>query len=283
MRQFNRNYVTMRVDFLYSYDFNGMNAPELKHTCMHLLCIEGEGSFVFNEHCYHIVKNDLVVMPYPHRARNLAAHPDMKVEWFAADYKFLQNQLPSNNYSIGGSISLNHNPVIPLSEEHAVRILDDFHRLRERMENRQAMFYREMMGSLCLTMMYDIFESHSQRDITSEQSDRTGYIVKSLMELLSTGVSSTERSVNYYAESLNVSPKYLSATIKRLTGHSVTSYIDRATVPILKNFLEDERLSLTQIAERMNFASLSYFSRYCTKHLGMSPSDYRRSHQPKIK
>ncbi len=275
--------MAMKVDFLFSKDFYGMNARELSHTCMHMLCTAGEGSFVFNEHCYHIVKNDLVVMPFPHRARNLAAHPDMKVEWFAADYKFLQNQLPSNNYSIGGSISLNHNPVIPLSEEHAVRILDDFHRLRERMENRQAMFYREMMGSLCLTMMYDIFESHSQRDNTSEQSDRTGYIVKSLMELLSTGVSCTERSVNYYAESLNVSPKYLSATIKRLTGHSVTSYIDRATVPILKIFLEDERLSLTQIAERMNFASLSYFSRYCTKHLGMSPSDYRRSHQPKIK
>ena len=275
--------MAMKVYFLFSKDFYGMNARELSHTCMHMLCTAGEGSFVFNEHCYHIVKNDLVVMPFPHRARNLAAHPDMKVEWFAADYKFLQNQLPSNNYSIGGSISLNHNPVIPLSEEHAVRILDDFHRLRDRMENRQAMFYREMMGSLCLTMMYDIFESHSQRDNTSEQSDRTGYIVKSLMELLSTGVSCTERSVNYYAESLNVSPKYLSATIKRLTGHSVTSYIDRATVPILKNFLEDERLSLTQIAERMNFASLSYFSRYCTKHLGMSPSDYRRSHQPKIK
>jgi AraC-like DNA-binding protein len=79
-----------------------------------------------------------------------------------------------------------------------------------------------------------------------------------------------------------VSPKYLSATIKRLTGHSVTSFIDRATVPILKNLLEDERLSLTQIAERMNFASLSYFSRYCTKHLGMSPSDYRRSLQPQF-
>ena len=282
MRSVTENDMAMKVDFLFSEDFYGMNAPELSHTCMHMLCIEGEGSFVFNEHCYHIVKNDLVVMPYPHRARNLAAHPDMKVEWFAADYKFLQNQLPSNNYSIGGSISLNHNPVIPLSEEHAVRILDDFHRLRERMENRQAMFYREMMGSLCLTMMYDIFESHSQRDNTSEQSERTGYIVKSFMQLLSTGVSCTERSVNYYAESLNVSPKYLSATIKRLTGHSVTSYIDRATVPILKNFLEDERLSLTQIAERMNFASLSYFSRYCTKHLGMSPSDYRRSHQPKL-
>ena len=273
----------MKIDFQYSTDFLGMNAPELAHTCMHLLCTAGEGSFVFNERCYHIVKNDLVVMPHPNRAKNLATAPGMQVEWFAADNKFLQSLLPSNNYSIGGSISLNYNPVIPLSEEHAARILDDFHRLHDRMENRQHMFYREMMGSLCQTMMYDIFESHSQRDITSEHSDRTGYIVKSLTELLSTGVSSTERSVNYYAESLNVSPKYLSATIKRLTGHSVTSFIDRATVPILKSFLEDERLSLTQIAERMNFASLSYFSRYCTKHLGMSPSDYRRSHQPKIK
>ena len=52
-------------------------------------------------------------------------------------------------------------------------------------------------------------------------------------------------------------------------------------MPILKDYLGDERLSLNQIAELMNFASLSYFSRYCTKHLGQSPSEYRQSLQPK--
>ena len=35
------------------------------------------------------------------------------------------------------------------------------------------------------------------------------------------------------------------------------------------------------IADQMNFTSLSYFSRYCTKHLGLSPSKYRRSLQPR--
>jgi len=30
----------------------------------------------------------------------------------------------------------------------------------------------------------------------------------------------------------------------------------------------------------MNFGTLSYFSRYCTKHLGMSPSEYRKSLTP---
>lgn len=81
-------------------------------------------------------------------------------------------------------------------------------------------------------------------------------------------------------ERLNVSPKYLSSTVKRVTGHSVSSYIDRYTVPIVKDYLADERLSLSQIAERMNFTSLSYFSRYCSKHLGQSPSEYRLSLQP---
>ena len=271
----------MKIDFLYSTAFYGMNARELSNTCMHLLCTAGEGSFVFNERCYHIVKNDLVVIPMPNRASNLAAHADLEVEWFAADYRFLQNMLPSNNYSIGGSISLNRDPVVPLTDEQAEHLLEDMHRLRDRMGDRQLQFYDELMGSLCLTMMYDIFEAHAQRDAIDTHTDRTAYIVKQLMALLATGVSRTEREVGYYAERLNVSPKYLSATIKRVTGHSVTSYIDRHTVPILKELLNDERLSLTQIAERMNFASLSYFSRYCTKHLGQSPSVYRQSLQPK--
>ena len=272
----------MKADFFYSSDFLAMNAPELAHTCMHLLCTAGEGSFVFNEKCYHIVKNDLVVMPYPNRASNLAAAPGMEVEWFAADYKFLQSQLPSNNYSIGGAVSLNHNPIIKLTDIQAAHLLGDFHRLRDRMDDRELLFYRELMGSLCLTMMYDIFEPHAQRDPTETHSDRTAYIVKQFLALLDTGICRTEREVRYFAERLHVSPKYLSATVKRVTGHSVSSFINRATVSILKKKLDDERLSLTQIADQMNFTTLSYFSRYCQKHLGQSPSDYRHSLQPRI-
>ncbi|MCR5298494.1 MAG: AraC family transcriptional regulator [Paludibacteraceae bacterium] len=271
----------MKLDFHYSTEFYRMNSPELSHTCMHLICTAGEGSFVFNERCYHLSPNDLVVMPSPDRARNLAAHPDMRVEWFAADHRFLLNLLPSNNYGIGGSITLNRNPVIPLSEQQATHILSDFHRLRDRLQFHNLLFYRELMGSLCLTMMYDIFEAHAQRDASDTQSDRAAYIVRQLMDLLATGTTRTERSVSYYAERLHVSPKYLSSTIKRLTGYSVVSYIDRYTVPLLVELLNDHRLSLTQVSELMNFSSLSYFSRYCTKHLGCSPAAYRRSLQPK--
>ena len=118
---------------------------------------------------YHIAKNDLVVIPMPARVSNLAAHDYMQVEWFAADYKFLQNLLPSNNYSIGGSIFLNHDPIISLTDEQAAILLADFHRMKDR----HLLFYRVLMGSLCLSMMYDFFEPHAQRDATDTHSDRT--------------------------------------------------------------------------------------------------------------
>ncbi len=99
-------------------------------------------------------------------------------------------------------------------------------RLRDRKDDRHLQFYRELMGSLCLTMMYDIFEAHAQRESTDSHTDRTAYIVEQLMTLLSTGISRTERDVSYYARRLNVSPKYLSATIKRVIEESIFRFWD---------------------------------------------------------
>lgn len=268
------------LNFVFSEDVKLLETADLEDYCLHLLCKEGEGSFVYNDRCFYLQRNSLVVIAHPRKASNWAFGPQFKMEMFAANYVYLQKLLPSNNYSIGGSVSLNHNPVIPLSDDNAQRFLEDVRRLRERAADQDFLFYRELMGSLCLTMMYDIFEFHAIYYSTHEESDRSGYVVKEFLQLLSTGITREQRDVTYLASRLNVSMKYLSGTIKRVTGHTVMSFIDRATIAIVKEYLDNDQLSLTQIADRMRFASLSYFSRYCKKHLGMTPSEYRRSRQP---
>ena len=268
------------MDFFFSENIEDIGLPELRNCCLHLICTAGEGSLVYYDRCFHFRTGDLLVLSHPEAVSNLALVPGTEGELFAADYKFLQNQLPANNYSIGGSISLYGNPVISLSDAQADIFLADIHRLRDRMGESENRFHRELMGSLCLTMMYDIFSFHSKRDGGNASTERAGFIVNELMRLLAEGNSRMERTVGWYAAQLNVSEKYLSSTVKRLTGHSVMSYIDRHTIPILREYLDDPRYSLTQIADRMNFASLSYFSRYCKKHLGMTPTEYRSSLQP---
>lgn len=283
VRQF-ENYMRMErtgnVDIVFSSDFGMLTSLRLKNHCVHMVCLAGEGSFVFDDRCYHFRRNDLVVVSHLELVGNLAPHPDLKVELVSGNYRYLQSLLPANSYSIGGSISLYANPVIPLSECNCQRLLGDMHRIRERLADTDFKFYNEIMGSLCLTMIYDIFEFHSVVFGAKPSTDRSAYVVRQLMSVLSSGICCREREVSFYARRLNVSVKYLSNTVRRMTGGSVTSYIDRFAVPILKRNLDDERLSLTQIAEVMNFSSLSYFSRYCKKHLGMSPSEYRRSLQP---
>lgn len=270
-----------QVKLIYSEDFGSINTAELSDCCVHMICLGGEGSFVFNDKCFHFCKGDILILTLPHKLRNLAAGKDMKIEYFAAQHKFLNNQLPSNNFGIGGGISLYSDPVIHVTKEESEQFLFDIHTVRDRMKEEETHpFFLEMMASLCRTMMYDLFAFHARRDKTRHSSDRRSYMVKELINLLSAGRSRTERSVEYYAGQLNVTPKYLSKTVKRTTGNSVTSFIDRYTLPIIKEYLDNENLSLTQIAQLMNFASLSYFSRYCSKHMGMTPSEYRMSLQP---
>jgi len=62
---------------------------------------------------------------------------------------------------------------------------------------------------------------------------------------------------------------------RRCDFYKLFRYSLGVTPFIRKEYLGNPSLSLTQIADIMNFTSLSYFSRYCTKHLGMNPSAYR--------
>ena len=144
------------MDFIYSDIISDITRSELAPFCIHLVCLEGEGGLVYFNHLFPFQKGDLLVLSHPDAVSYLTLSPECKGEFFAADYRFLQNLLPPNNYSIGGSISLHGNPVISQNEEQQGIILDDLHRIRSRMEESGKRFYRELMGSLCLTMMYDI-------------------------------------------------------------------------------------------------------------------------------
>ena len=170
------------------------------------------------------------------------------------------------------------NPVIPLNEEDALRLNNDIEQLRLRSADTHHLFFDELIGSLALTMIYDLFDFHAKLYKETSPIERTTNVVKRLLALLENGRAKRYREVRYYANELNVSPKYLSETVKRKTGNSVMNLIDKYAVPVLIVFLKNSELTFTQISEEMNFSSLSYFSRYVQKHLGMTPSQYRDTH-----
>ncbi len=85
-----------------------------------------------------------------------------------------------------------------------------------------------------------------------------------------------ERSVIFYAEQLHVTPRYLSQTVKEVTGKSAGELIDEMVILEAKALLNDVSLSIAQVAESLYFSDQFFFSKYFKRLTGLSPSDYRK-------
>lgn len=262
---------------VYSNDLSLVNIDDYDNCIFHAICTGGEARFTYNDRQFVMGVNDIAVIAKPGNVSDLSTSEDFRGEMIIAPDNFLHNLLPANNYSIGGSVSLFSNPIIPVDPSEAVTFIGDLRNVRDRIEDKNHPFYNEMIGGLLQTMIYDLFAFHSAINENVLSTDRVGYISRQFFTLIESGRPKTEREVSYYAEQLNVTPKYLLDTIKRITGFSVSTHINRAATAIIISYLRDSNMSVTQIAEEMKFASLSYFSRYCQKHLGKSPSEYRLS------
>ena len=95
--------------------------------------------------------------------------------------------------------------------------------------------------------------------------------------MLYNGEYTQHRDVPYYASRLCVTPHYLSEICKKACGRPATYWIDRFTLHEIANLLCQKELPLSEIAARLNFSSISYFSRYVSRHFGISPNAYRES------
>lgn len=262
---------------IYSTDLSLVNEQEYSDCVFHAICTGGEARFSYNDRQFVMSVNDITVIAQPGNVRDLTISEDFKVELVLAPGTFLHTLLPANNYSIVGCVSLFSNPIIPVCSSEAIIFINDLRNIHERIDNLNHPFYNEMIGGLLQTMIYDLFAFHSAKNENVLTTDRVGYITRQFFMLIESGRPKTIREVAYYASQLNVTPKYLLDTIKRTTGYSVSTHINRAATAIIISYLKESNLSLTQIAEEMGFTSLSYFSRYCHKNLGKSPSNYRQS------
>ena len=83
------------------------------------------------------------------------------------------------------------------------------------------------------------------------------------------------RDVNYYAEKMNISSKYLTNIVNQVTGHTPKTIIDQYVILQLKLHLKRSTQSIKEMAWEFHFADVSFFCRYFKKHTGLTPQQIR--------
>jgi YesN/AraC family two-component response regulator len=88
-----------------------------------------------------------------------------------------------------------------------------------------------------------------------------------------------ELSLEFLAKHFGISTSYLSHRFKNVTGFSVTDYIQMTRIRNAQALLINTKIPITEISEPCGFNCFSQFNRVFRKHIGMSPSTYRKQSQ----
>ena len=84
-----------------------------------------------------------------------------------------------------------------------------------------------------------------------------------------------ERKLEFYADKLCLTSNHLGDVIKQASGLTVMQWLNRHAVQKAKVLLRYSDLPVWEVAERMNFANPSFFSKFFRRETGMTPKEYR--------
>ena len=82
-------------------------------------------------------------------------------------------------------------------------------------------------------------------------------------------------TIDYYASRLCLTPRYLSAIIKQVSGRSAKQWIDDALVTRIKIDLKHTDKPIARICDDMNFPNPSFLTKFFKRMTGMTPSQYQ--------
>ena len=138
-----------------------------------------------------------------------------------------------------------------------------------------------MESSLChlfCVIIYRICDAILDKEQSASVGvkDRSSEYFEKLINLLSEHYRE-ERSVEFYAEKMNISSKHLSRVIRGFTGKSVHQWIDEFVALEIKNLLKYSNKSIQQISYTLNFPNPSFMGQYFKRITGLTPGEYKKS------
>ena len=122
------------------------------------------------------------------------------------------------------------------------------------------------------------FHEYLQRNSQYRPDEVKSYRVRELFNrfmMLREKDYKISRDVNYYAEKMNISSKYLTNIVNQVTGHTPKTIIDQYVILQLKLHLKRSTQSIKEMAWEFHFADVSFFCRYFKKHTGLTPQQIR--------
>jgi AraC family transcriptional regulator, transcriptional activator of pobA len=167
---------------------------------------------------------------------------------------------------------------LTLSETEAIMLYDLLLLLRQKdLQDTEHPFRQEVIHhsfNLVMFEMGGLFKKYKEASVT-RLTHKEGLLIN-FTKLLAQHFKE-ERTVQYYADQLFVTPKHLTKTVKEITNKTGGEFIDDMVISEAKILLDDPNMSVGDVADALHFSDQFFFSKFFKNHTGLNPSEYKRA------
>ena len=205
---------------------------------------------------------------------------DLQYVLIAMSKEFMSNVMKDVGRVLTNTLSMIDNPVMPVSEEYMTHLYEYNGEIKKVIQSNIRYKY-EIVGTIMSGILYliaglwaDALDALKQDQ--PAQTGRTRLIFDNFMKLVEE-YHTMHRNVGFYADKLNLTPKYLSKLVKVSSGRSAPEWIDAYVILEAKNLLKHSNIAIKEIVYKLNFPNQSVFYKFFKMRTGMTPSEYRNS------
>lgn len=239
---------------------------------------EGETSVSFNLHEFRLKKDSMFIFT-PKNILQVNSQQYFKADVIAISPDFMRRINIDIKNMMPLFLKFVENPTLALTPEESRSMRGMIAQIERETRGPETHFSFDIVSGLIAAtiykvgdIMYHYLAEHPEGQNNSH--NRAEEYFKQFTHLLGEHFRE-ERSVGFYARQLCITPKYLTTLIKRISGQSVSEWIDNYVILEAKTLLKYSTMSIQEIAYYLNFPNQSFFCSYFKRNTGMSPSQYK--------
>lgn len=240
--------------------------------------IEGETSLTSNLQEFRLKKDSLFIFS-PKHILQVQSNNRFKAHLIVIAPDFLKRINIDTKRMMPLFLQFGSLPCMELTQAESQSLRSFISMVKQELKGSETDFSSEIIGGLIAATIYkvgDILTHYltEHPEVDSPIHNRAEEYFRQFTELLGEHYKH-ERSVGFYARQLCITPKYLTTLIKRISGKSVSEWIDNYVILEAKTLLKYSNMSVQEIAYYLNFPNQSFFGSYFKRNAGMSPSQYK--------
>ena len=239
---------------------------------------EGETSVSFNLHEFRLKKDSMFIFT-PKNILQVNSQQYFKADVIAISPDFMRRINIDIKNMMPLFLKFVENPTLALTPEESRSMRGMIAQIERETRGPETHFSFDIVSGLIAAtiykigdIMYHYLAEHPEGQNNSH--NRAEEYFKQFTHLLGEHFRE-ESSVGVYARPLCITPKYLTTLIKRISGQSVSEWIDNYVILEAKTLLKYSTMSIQEIAYYLNFPNQSFFGSYFKRNTGMSPSQYK--------